>query len=112
MRITRIDARLLSLPASRPISLPLADAAAGAAAEINVLLAQVETDAGATGIGFGCIADGGRPPRAAIEDDLTPLLLGESALHYERLWAKALSLYNPAAHRAYAVLDIALWDLK
>src|SRR6185295_12516038 len=101
MKITRLDARLLRLPPSGPVALPLAGTASGTRAGTNVLLVQVETNAGATGLGFACIADGGRSLVAAIEDDLAPLLVGENALNHERLWARAHSLQNPAAHRAY-----------
>src|SRR5579859_6650732 len=112
MRITRIDARLLRMPPPRPVTLPVAGSAAVPPSGISVLLVQIETDAGLIGLGFGTYADGGRSFLTCIEDDLTPLLTGEDPLHHERLWAKSRSLENPAAHAAYAGIDIALWDLK
>src|SRR5712691_442098 len=105
MDITRLDARLLCLPPVGPVNLPLAGASGVARAGFNVLIVQVETGAGATGLGFAHVADGARSLLAAIDDDLTPLLVGENALNHERLWAKAHSLDNPAAHRAYALID-------
>lgn len=111
MRITRLDAKLLRLPQGKATSLPLAGAQSEPRASLGVLLAQVETDGGATGIGFGTIADGGRSLLAAMED-LSPLLVGENALNHERLWARVQALDHPAVQRAHAVVDVALWDLK
>src|SRR5258707_8798660 len=112
MRIIRIDARLLRLPPPRLVPLPVAGSAAAAPLPITILLVQLETDAGLTGLGFGTYVDGGRSLLACIEDDLTPLITGEDPLQHERLWAKSRSLENPAALAAYAGIDIALWDLK
>src|SRR5207249_3223950 len=107
-----LDARLLRLPPVGPVSLPLGAGAPNSRAGLNVLLVQVETDGVATGLGFACVADGGRSLLAAIEDDLGPLLIGEDPLNHGRHWVRAQALENPAAHWAYAVIDVALWDLK
>lgn len=112
MRITRIDSRLLRVPVGKSIALPVAGGASGARQSLGVLLVQVETDGGPTGLGFGCFADGGRALIAAVEDDLSPLLIGEDPLHHERLWAKVHTLQSAAALSAYAAIDVALWDLK
>jgi L-alanine-DL-glutamate epimerase-like enolase superfamily enzyme len=112
MNISRLDARQLRLPPAGPVSLPLAGGVAASRTAIDVLLVQVETNAGTTGIGFGPIAGGGRSLLAAIEDDLGPILIGENALNHERLWAKAQALNEPVVQRAHAFIDIALWDLK
>ncbi len=108
MQLTRIIPTLLRLPRERAVALPLAGQPAGPTA-LTVLLVQLETDDGITGLGFGCIADSGRALMATIEDDLAPLLLGEDPLHHERLAAK---VHGVDAARAYAFIDIALWDLK
>jgi L-alanine-DL-glutamate epimerase-like enolase superfamily enzyme len=112
MRITRIDSQLLRIPLEKSIPLSVAGKATIPRPAVTVLLVQVETDGGMTGVGFGCFADGGRSLLAAIEDDITPLLVGENALHHERLWAKVHTLESAAAHSAYATIDVALWDLK
>ena len=88
MRITRVDARLLRLPPSGPKPLPVAGSAAASRSGITVLLVQLETDAGLTGLGFGAYPGGGRSLLACIEDDLTSLVMGEDPLQHERLWAK------------------------
>jgi L-alanine-DL-glutamate epimerase-like enolase superfamily enzyme len=51
-----------------------------------------------------------------IEDELAPLLIGESAARIERLWAKMFPLAHPNRDRklvmeAIACVDTALWDL-
>jgi L-alanine-DL-glutamate epimerase-like enolase superfamily enzyme len=111
MRITRLDAKLLRLPQGKSVSLPMAGAGGDPRAAVNLLLIQVETDAGVTGLGFGVIGAGGRSLIAAV-DELAPILTGENALNHERLWARVQALDSPAAQRAYAAVDIALWDLK
>lgn len=112
MRITQVNARLLRLPLDKSIPLGVAGATPAARPSLTVLLVQVETDQGETGLGFGCISDGGRSLRTAIEENLSPLLVGEDALNHERLWAKSRKTNDPAAHAAYAPIDVALWDLK
>jgi L-alanine-DL-glutamate epimerase-like enolase superfamily enzyme len=111
MRITRLTPTLLRLPLTRGVALPMAGQPAATAA-LTVLLVQVETDTGAAGLGFGPIGAGGRSLLAALDDDLSPLLLGEDPLHHERLAAKVAGLDGAVARQAYAFVDIALWDLK
>src|SRR4051812_47209436 len=109
MRITRVDARPLRLPPAGAKPLPVAGAPAATRPGLTVLLVQLETDAGITGLGFGSYPGGGRSLLACVEDDLTPLVTGEDPLQHERLWAKTRPVENPSA---YAPIDIALWDLK
>jgi len=111
MRITRVDAKLLHVPQGKSVSLPMSGSAGDARSLVQVLLAQVETDGGVTGVGFGTITAGGRSLLAVI-DELSPMLIGENALNHERLWARVQALDSPAALRAYTVVDVALWDLK
>ena len=111
MRLTRILPTLLRLPRERSVALPLVGRPV-APTPLSVLLIQLDTDAGVSGLGFGCFAEGGRSLVAAIEDDLTPLVVGENALNHERLWAKSRTLESAAARQAYAAVDLALWDLK
>ncbi|HLW66993.1 MAG TPA: mandelate racemase/muconate lactonizing enzyme family protein [Gemmataceae bacterium] len=77
-----------------------------------VLLVNVETDAGITGIGFGVYAITGRALLATIEDELAPLMIGDDATNHVRLWAKVQTHDNPLAIPAYAAIDIAIWDIK
>src|SRR5262249_54535977 len=112
MCVTRIDAAVLHLAIPRPPSLQIAGAAVEPPRPISIRIVELHTDDGLTGLGFGCYPGGGRALLAAIEDELTPLLLGEDPLNHERLWAKARSLDSATANAAYAPIDIALWDLK
>src|SRR5262245_26600891 len=111
MRITRLDAKLLRLPQGKSVSLPMAGSGVDPRAAQNLLLVQVESDAGASGLGFGAIVGGGRSLLASA-DDLAAVLVEENPLNHERLWARVQALDNSAAQRAYAAVDVALWDLK
>jgi len=79
-------------------------------------LARIETDDGATGIGF-CYAgsSAGTLVSVAIRDLLSPLLIGQDSHSVELLWERMyqealLQGRAGAVIRALSVLDIALWD--
>src|SRR5215472_19342938 len=81
-------------------------------------LVKVHSSDGAEGIGFCYIGTaGGNVARAAVEEVLAPLLLGQESHRLEGLWDE---LYREALLHARAgtvlrgisVLDIALWDLN
>jgi L-alanine-DL-glutamate epimerase-like enolase superfamily enzyme len=117
MRITRIDCQLLYIPTSPSRSSP-AEEKAGRIGHIVLLVVQLETDAGLTGLGFAYALQGsGRALHAIAIDDLTPLVLGEDPLDHERLGAKAYLRMQSVGRRglvmqAYSAFDLALWDLK
>src|SRR5690242_17524992 len=117
MRIRRIDCDLLHLPLSRPRASPL-EAAAGRLNTINVLLAQVHTDAGLVGLGMSyALQSSGRAMLATAVDDLAPLLVNEDPLDHERLgslvyWRLQTVGRRGLVQQAYAALDVAMWDLK
>ncbi len=112
MKITRLVAHILRVPASKAVALPIAGSNLADRRSLNALIVQIETNEGLSGIGFGQIGDGGSSLVSAIADDLAPILVGEDPLNHERLWAKSRMLDSPAAHRAYGLIDVALWDLK
>jgi L-alanine-DL-glutamate epimerase-like enolase superfamily enzyme len=79
-------------------------------------LVRIETEAGATGIGFcyGGSSAGGLVS-LAVRELLAPLLIGEESHAVERLWEKMyqeglLQGRAGAVLRALSILDIALWD--
>ncbi len=117
MRIGRIDSKLLHVPLGRPRA-SLAEAAAGRLNHIVVLLVQLDTDDGLSGIGFAyALQSSGRALYAVAVDDLTPLLLNEDPLDHERLGAKVYWRLQTVGRRglvpqAYSAFDLALWDLK
>jgi L-alanine-DL-glutamate epimerase-like enolase superfamily enzyme len=112
MKISRLIARTFRLPPARSVALPLAGGAVSDRKQPIAMVIQIDTDEKITGLGFGCLVDGGSSLISAVADDLSPLLIGEDPTNHERLWAKSRTLENPAAHRAYSIIDIALWDLK
>lgn len=117
MRITRCDCQLLHVPTDPPRSSPT-EVRAGRIAQVNVLLVQIETDAGLQGLGFAYSLQGtGRAMHVVAEDDVTPLMIGEDPLDHERLAAKAYVSLQSIGRRglvmqAYSAFDLALWDLK
>ena len=79
-------------------------------------LVRIETEAGATGIGFcyGGSSAGGLVS-LAVRELLAPLLIGEESHAVERLWERMyqeglLQGRAGAVLRALSILDIALWD--
>ncbi len=110
MRITGLDSRLLRVPLARPVT--------GRIDHATLLLVHLGTDAEHQGLGFtGTIEGGGRALQALLEDDLTPLLIGEDPLNHERLLGKVSWHLRGLGRRgllaqAYAAVDLALWDLK
>src|SRR5688572_16041936 len=117
MRITRVDSQLFRVPTTPPRSSPT-EVRAGRAGDIVVLLVQLETDAGVTGLGVAYVLQGsGRALHAIAADDLAPLLLGEDPLDHERLGGKVYSRMQTVGRRglvmqAYSAFDLALWDIK
>jgi L-alanine-DL-glutamate epimerase-like enolase superfamily enzyme len=110
MRISHFESNLLRMPLQRPIS-PAVD-------HVFLLLVQLDTDVGLSGLGFAwAIHGGGRAMQVLVEDDLAPLVIGEDLLDNERLAAKVYWKLQGIGRRglvpqAYSAIDLALWDLK
>jgi L-alanine-DL-glutamate epimerase-like enolase superfamily enzyme len=117
MRITRVESDLLHVPFSRPRASPL-ESAAGRLNHLVVLLLQVHTDAGLTGLGFAyALQSSGRALFATLVDDLAPLVIGEDPLDHMRLLTKMYWRLQTVGRRglvqqAWSAIDVALWDLK
>jgi len=112
MLISQVKVDLLRLPLARPRALPLSDAVdAGVPVpdSLTVLLVHLATDAGLTGLGFGYSMAPGRTLRAAVEDNLAPLVVGADPLEHERIYQR-LPVDCPSVARA--AVDLAVWDLK
>jgi L-talarate/galactarate dehydratase len=113
MTITRVETIHLSLPAARS-RLSLTDPAP---LPTDVIAVQLHTDSDETGLGFTVAAAGSRAVRQLIEGEFALLLTGENPLESERHFARAQARFRAAgwpglAARAYAAIDIALWDLR
>jgi L-alanine-DL-glutamate epimerase-like enolase superfamily enzyme len=117
MRITRVNCQLLHVPTNPSRASP-AEEKAGRLSRIILLLVQVETDAGVTGIGTAYALQGsGRALHAIAVDDVTPLVVGEDPLDHERLLTRAYLRLQSVGRRglvmqAYSAFDLALWDIK
>ena len=113
MNITRVETIHLALPAARA-RVSLTDPAP---APTTVVAVRLHTDTPHVGLGFTAALVGGAAVRSLLEADLAPLVVGEDPTETERLFAKAQGRCRAAgwaglAARAYAAIDIALWDLR
>lgn len=119
MRITQVESQVLRLPLPKPV---VAGRRLGDKAlhldHVFLLLVYLDTDAGHRGFGYSyALHGGGRAMKIIVEDDLSPLLLGEDPLDHERLGHKVYwRLQGIGRHglvrQAYSAIDLALWDLK
>jgi L-alanine-DL-glutamate epimerase-like enolase superfamily enzyme len=113
MKITRIEARIVRVPADEP----LADGPTPKGAMRDLVTLRVGTDQGIEGIGytfFGAALIGSL--RQAVEE-LGNLAIGEDPLRTEAIHAKlrsAASGSGPGGIQTLALsaIDIALWDIK
>ena len=119
MKITRVVTEHLRVPLPKrgKVSLVEAHRPAGPDA-VEVVLVRLETDAGLSGIGLTYLfGTGAKLVRQLLETELSPLVVGEWCHDTERLFAKAESHFRNVGFaglpsRAYAAIDVALWDLK
>ena len=119
MKITRVVTEHLRVPLPKrgKVSLVEAHRPAGPDA-VEVVLVRLETDAGLTGIGLTYLfGTGAKLVRQLLETELSPLVMGEWGHDTDRLFAKAESHFRNVGFaglpsRAYAAIDVALWDLK
>ncbi len=114
MNITRLETIQLNLPATRgrvSLSHPKP------ATSMSAIAVRVHTDRPHVGLGFTLSDVAGTAIRNLIEAELSPLVVGEDANDTERLYARCQARFRSTgwtglASRAYAAIDIALWDLK
>lgn len=135
MKITQVTAYAVKIPrdlsAARGTAGSPAPLQAGAAeyrfaatyqtlysSQIETALIKVETEAGIVGWGEAQAPVAPEIVCTIVERVLTPLLLGESALAHERLWARMYNAMRVRGHTgsflldAIAGIDAALWDIK
>ncbi len=110
MRITSVEAHCLSVPIKIPIS--------GADSSLGIMVIQVHTDEGITGIGIGRDYEQ-KATRELIVGELGPFITGRDPLDIERIWRDAswdISASYKASvgvvARAISGVDLALWDIK
>jgi L-alanine-DL-glutamate epimerase-like enolase superfamily enzyme len=118
MRITRLTTDHLRVPVGKPARIPLTDPRPAGPDAVELVLVHLETDAGLPGLGFTYLTGpGAAAARSLIDTEVSPLVVGEDPRDAERLFAKAESHFRAVgfaglAARAYAAVDVALWDLK
>ena len=114
MNITRIETIQLSMPAMRGrVSLSHPKPSAGTEA----VAVRLHTNCDHVGLGFTTSSVAGTTVRQLIEGELSSAVVGEDPNDTERLFARCQARFRSAgwtglASRAYAAIDIALWDLK
>jgi len=112
MKITSIESCVLTVPTSKQMALEFP--------HHKLVVAQIATDEGISGLGYSLVFGGGGGGATAalayLEERLKPLLIGEDPLAVERLWEK---MYRGdrgvrrvgIAGMSLSALDIALWDI-
>ncbi|MFF6960895.1 enolase C-terminal domain-like protein [Streptomyces sp. NPDC008317] len=105
-----------------PLAVPVSDAKVltgvqKAMTEVALLFAEIGTDDGHEGIGFGYSKRAGGPGQFAHAREVAGELVGEDPNDIGRLWGKLVWAgasvgRSGLATQAIAAFDIALWDLK
>jgi L-talarate/galactarate dehydratase len=85
--------------------------------EVAFLFAEIRTEAGFEGLGFGYSKRAGGPAQFAHAREIAGDLIGEDPNDIARLWTKLVWAgasvgRSGASTQAIAAIDVALWDLK
>ena len=110
MKITAIDSYVLAVPTPQPM--------ARSYAHQKLVVAEISTDEGVSGLGYSLVFGGGGAEAvlAYLQTRLAPALLGEDPLGVEQLWEKmfrtdmGIKKQGVAAY-ALSALDIGVWDI-
>jgi L-alanine-DL-glutamate epimerase-like enolase superfamily enzyme len=118
MKITKLATDHLRVPLGKPARIPLTGPRAAGPDAVDLVLVHLETDGGVAGLGFTYThGPGAAAVRSLIDTELSPLVVGEDTRDTDRLYAKAEARFAAVgfaglAARAYAAVDVALWDAK
>lgn len=118
MKIASVKATCLKIPAKVPLR--------ATTKSVTIVLVQIGTDEGITGVGFCRGAFSGDAAGAAgfavreiVHRDLAPLLSGKNPIETERIWKEATFERGLNYHirtgilaQAISAVDQALWDIK
>jgi D-arabinonate dehydratase len=110
LKIRSVHAVTVDVPMARPIVMgPIHYASR------EYVIAEVTTDEGLSGIGFGMTRNS--PVAAVIDRNIAPLIVGQDPRDTEFLWhrvydANLIIGQRGIFMRALSAVDIALWDLK
>lgn len=117
-RISRIRISSCYLPLATPISdAKVLTGRQKPMTEVAMLFAEIDTEAGLSGLGLSYSKRAGGPAQFAHAREVAPALLGEDPSDIARLWDKlcwagASVGRSGAATQAIGAFDVALWDLK
>lgn len=118
MTITTLATEHLRIPLPKPGKVPLLGPKRGSPVVVDLILVHAQTDTGLTGLGLTyVIGPGATAVRQLIDTEFAPLILGHRATDTDRHFAVAEHHargigFAGLPARAYAAIDIALWDLK
>jgi L-alanine-DL-glutamate epimerase-like enolase superfamily enzyme len=117
-RIASVTLSSVVLPLANPISdAKVLTGRQRAMTEVVFLFAEIRTEGGHEGIGFGYSKRAGGPAQFAHAKEIAADLIGEDPSDIGRLWTKLVWAgasvgRSGASTQAIAAMDIALWDLK
>lgn len=118
MKITAVAAAHLRVPLPKPGKVRLDAPRRTGPDAVDAVVVHLDTDAGVRGLGYvPVLGPGAAVVRQLIEGELAPLLVGANPLDTDRLFAVAEYHFRHVGFvglpaRAYAAVDVALWDVK
>ncbi|MFC4564132.1 mandelate racemase/muconate lactonizing enzyme family protein [Nocardiopsis mangrovi] len=105
-----------------PLAVPISDAKVLTGrqrpmTEVAMLFAEITTESGHEGVGFGYSKRAGGPGQFAHAKEIAPVLIGEDPSDIAKIWDKLVWAGASVGRsglsvQAIAAFDIALWDLK
>ncbi|MEU4825758.1 mandelate racemase/muconate lactonizing enzyme family protein [Actinomadura citrea] len=117
-RVAWIELSSVTLPLAAPVSdAKVLTGRQRPLTEVVFLFAEIGTEQGHEGIGFGYSKRAGGPGQFAHAAEIAPAAVGEDPSDIGRIgtklaWAGASAGRGGLAAQAIAAIDIALWDLK
>ncbi len=117
-RVTSVTISSVTLPLDTPISdAKVLTGRQRPMTEVAMLFAEITTEAGHEGVGFGYSKRAGGPGQFAHAREVASALLGEDPSDTGKIWDKLVWAgasvgRSGLATQAIAPFDIALWDLK
>lgn len=116
MKITKLETDLLRVPLPRPVSVSSSQDPRPAT-HVDLVLVRLLTDGPHTGLGFTHAFGGGAAVRSLLDTVVAPVVVGQDARRSEWLYQKAWAELDGTgfaglAARAFAGVDLAVWDLK
>lgn len=110
MKITEVTTQWLRIPLPNPVGFSVKTLT-----HREHLLVRVRSDAGVEGVGF-CLQDvSGKAAKAALDELLVPMMIGEDPRDIAKIWERLYWQTVRAGRRgnllhALSAIDIALWD--